>query len=580
MKFKVKYLLLSLCAVVMAAFAVGCGVECEHDYGKEPTKVIKDATCMRNGEEFWTCGICGEEKTVRTDKASHTFTSGEVTKAATCVETGVKTYNCQNDGCNATKTEVIPKEAHNNVNVYQVDPTCTTEGWTAYSYCADCGTEIIAKKKIPMLGHSFVPDQAIPATCTESGLSAGLHCAVCEEVLKEQTVIPAKGHDVVTDKAVSPTCGENGKTAGSHCSTCNTIIVAQQVLPATGNHTFVSTGRVEPTCGTVGYVGGEACTVCGAPGEGRTEIPATGNHTEVVDEGVEATCTTDGKTEGKHCSVCEQILIVQEVIPASGHAVVVDEGIEPLCTTPGKTAGSHCSTCNEVIIAQEEIPAIGTHDYGEDYMCKRCGHEYYTEGLAYELKEDVDGAYYKVMGIGTATDKVIVIPTKYKGIRVKTVWGFVNNTSITGVVIRNNVKLIDDNAFKGCTSLKTAYIDSGYIVESGKYAFENCTALKEVTFGENFFRFGPYMFQGCTALEDITILGDITNLHYSVFEGCGSSTLSGMTINIVNDTTPPSMYAGAFTDAKIERINVPVGCGVAYKEAWSGVSSKIVESVN
>ena len=50
-------------------------------------------------------------------------------------------------------------------------------------------------------------------------------------------------------------------------------------------------------------------------------IPATG-HIKVVDAAVEATCMKDGLTEGSHCSACEEVLVKQEVIPATGHTEV------------------------------------------------------------------------------------------------------------------------------------------------------------------------------------------------------------------------------------------------------------------
>ena len=48
-------------------------------------------------------------------------------------------------------------------------------------------------------------------------------------------------------------------------------------------------------------------------------IEATKIHKEVIDARIEPTCETAGKIEGKHCSVCNEVLEVQEEIPALGH---------------------------------------------------------------------------------------------------------------------------------------------------------------------------------------------------------------------------------------------------------------------
>lgn len=58
------------------------------------------------------------------------------------------------------------------------------------------------------------------------------------------------------------------------------------------------------------------------------------------------------------------------------HTVVVDEAVEPTCTTSGLTAGEHCGTCGEVLIAQEIIPATG--------------HEISIAQTVYELTEGTD----------------------------------------------------------------------------------------------------------------------------------------------------------------------------------------------
>lgn len=48
------------------------------------------------------------------------------------------------------------------------------------------------------------------------------------------------------------------------------------------------------------------------------------NHVEEIDWGEEATCTSNGLTDGSHCSVCGEILVKQEIIPASGHILIDD----------------------------------------------------------------------------------------------------------------------------------------------------------------------------------------------------------------------------------------------------------------
>lgn len=509
---------------------------CSHTYGEDPTSVI-EATCTKKGEKVYTCTKCGKEK-----------------------------------------TESIAKLSHDVISEPKKEATCTERGWTEYSYCGDCGVVIQPKTMIPAMGHSEVVGKGIAATCTNYGMTGDIHCATCGEIFVPATVIPAKGHNVVTDAAVTATCGTDGKTAGSHCTSCGEVFRAQQVIPATGNHTFVDAERVEPTCGTVGYEGGKACSVCGIPGEGRVVIPATGNHTIVEVKAVLVTCTTDGRTAGRYCSDCGEVFVASETIPATGHTIVVDESVSATCVTPGKTVGSHCSVCKEIIVAQEEIPALGgSHDYAEDYICKVCGYEYYTEGLAYELSQS--GKYYMVTGIGTATDKIIVIPTTYNGIVVKAVDGFSKNKSITGLVIRNSVDFVQDNAFSGCTALEKVYLDIGYSYDHAVAAFSGCTSLKEVILGENFYEFGRSMFQECSALERVIVKGDLKDFGNLTFANFTSVPQNAVVLEIVQDTTPanPTTVVGAFFNTNISRIIVPKGAGDICKGSWTEYVNLIEE---
>ena len=202
------------------------------------------------------------------EEHTHNWKEGEVTKKATCQETGIRVDTCE---CGETKEVTIPVKAHTKVTDAAVAATCTMPGKTEGSHCSDCKTVFVEQKAIPVKEHTKVTDAAVAATCETAGKTEGSHCSVCNKVIVEQETVPAKGHTEVTDAAVAATCEETGKTEGSHCSVCNKVLVKQETVPAKG-------------------------------------------HTAVTDTAVAATALTEGKTEGSHCSVCGTVLKKQNAV--------------------------------------------------------------------------------------------------------------------------------------------------------------------------------------------------------------------------------------------------------------------------
>ena len=118
-------------------------------------------------------------------------------------------------------------------------------------------------------------------------------------------------------------------------------------------------------------------------------------------------------------------------------------------------------------------------------------------------------------------DSVVEIQGDYRG------GAFEHCTSLKNVIIGNSVTTIGCRAFYNCSSLTSITIpnsvkeikgDYGHCVYGG--AFEHCTSLKYVIFGNSLTKIGDYVFRGCTDLRTITIPNSMNEIAYGAFTGC------------------------------------------------------------
>lgn len=148
----------------------------QHEYGN---KWYSDAS------NHWVECSCGDKNKI----AAHTWDSGVVTKAATCLEDGIMTYTCT--VCGYTKTETVKGEHSVGEWVVVREATCTVDGLKERK-CSVCG-EAIESENIKATGHTAAEWVIVnEPTCTATGLKQQ-KCSVCGEVLDEET-IPATGH--------------------------------------------------------------------------------------------------------------------------------------------------------------------------------------------------------------------------------------------------------------------------------------------------------------------------------------------------------------------------------------------------
>lgn len=141
-------------------------------------------------------------------------------------------------------------------------------------------------------------------------------------------------------------------------------------------------------------------------------------------------------------------------------------------------------------------------------------------GLKYTLSSD--GLSYSVTGYFniTATDEV-VIPSTYNDLPVTSIgdWAFGNCSSLTSIIIGNNVTSIGECAFKGCKSLKNVNIPNSVETIKGS-AFHSCESLTSITIPDSVNYIGWYLFERCINLTSVTLSDSITRLSGHMFKDC------------------------------------------------------------
>lgn len=282
-----------------------------------------------NTDHITVSGTAKDSVTTHT----HIWNEGEVTKAATCVEEGVKTYTCMAADCPVgTKSEAIARTEHTPVTDGAVKADCLTDGKTEGTHCSVCGTVIQAQETVPALGHDFT------GAYTSDGTGHWHTCTRCDAAGEKEA------HTYNT-----ATCDE-----AANCTVCG-------YEKAAGEHIW-NEGEVTKaaTCTEAG-VKTYTCTVCKAT---KTEDIAATGHTEVIDPAVAPTCTETGLTEGKRCSVCNIVITAQETVAANGHTW--DEGV--VTTEPaGETEGVRTYTCTVCGGTKTETIPVASADEKNGY---------------------------------------------------------------------------------------------------------------------------------------------------------------------------------------------------------------------
>ncbi len=366
--------------------------------------------------------------------------------------------------------------------------------------------------------HQCAP-QADDGDCTTA-----VTC-VCGNVYTE-----AKEHaGVVTDCTLDVQCTNVGctklyKAAGAHEAAeddgdCTTAVMCKNcegiAIPAADAHK-----GGEATCKYKAK-----CEICGKL---YGELAA-------CKPGAAATCTTS-----QTCTVC-----FVELVAPKGHTEAITPAIVPTCTATGLTEGKKCSACGEILVAQEVVPATGHVPNVDTGVCTVCG-------FVSEWKYKISNGEVTITGYtGNATE--LVIPSQIKNLPVTSIGdlAFEGCTGLTSITIPDSVTSIGNWAFSGCSGLTSITIPNG-VTSIGSFTFDGCTGLTSITIPDSVTSIGNWAFDGCTGLTSITIPNSVTSIGNAAFSDCSSLT----SITIPNSVT--SIGNAAFSDcSSLTSITIP-----------------------
>lgn len=159
--------------------------------------------------------------------------SFEITKAATCEESGEKIYTC---GCGDSYSEVIPALGHNTVKISSTSATCENGGTSTYK-CTRCGYSYITSDS-PKKAHDYTSEIVASATCTRDGKKV-FTCKNCNYSYEQ--IIRAKGHRWDGwGYTVYPTAISEGEMART-CQVCN--VTEKRIAPRVVNDSCIINGN-------------------------------------------------------------------------------------------------------------------------------------------------------------------------------------------------------------------------------------------------------------------------------------------------------------------------------------------------
>ena len=238
---------------------------------------------------------------------------------------------------------------------------------------------------------------------------------------------------------------------------------------------------------------------------------------------------------GKECTVA---------LPTSAEYVTIDKGTFKNCTS----LASPSIPANVTIIKDEAFYNCSSSDFtriditgnvgsiGKNAfaLCSNLSIVNITSSSGSGCKTIGDNAFD-----GCTKLRSVPLPSTLTGIGKS---AFNNCQSLANVTVPTNVTTIGDSAFSGCSSLAKISIGSTQITKIPASLFNGCSALESIEMPSTVTEIGASAFNGCSSLGEVTIPVNVTKINNMAFMDCTS--LEYIVIPAAVKTFGTSMFSG------------------------------------
>ncbi len=314
------------------------------------------------------CTDCGYVHT-----QAHIKGTGYETKAETCTENGVMTYDCSVCGKKAIETSVINnitghdfkdieiKEDGENGSHWRKCSRCDAYGWNGVE--DGCEKHDWDKNADGQVNANDADTKA--STCKEQGYEK-YTCKVCPATWTKTLPLVAHKTTATAAKDVTNVCGGDGNAAFWTCTVCNRIWKDAELNDELTDTADADNDGIPDALETKGpdhvfegaYVAQKdgadgahyrqcknftQCKAYGLEVDGVPTVGATEAHNFTSTE-TASTCTVQG-TKTYTCSDCKSSYT--EKLPLAAHDMETIEAFAATCTTGGNNKYYKCKTCSQ-----------------------------------------------------------------------------------------------------------------------------------------------------------------------------------------------------------------------------------------